>query len=315
MAGGGRRLCCLKGPMRIWEGPSPSERGGCMTPGPQPSPSYFGMCRCRRRCGELSTASPRRGWGWGRGERLLLHYFYTPLAFALSCAPGGRGGEEGRGGPRGCAGSGTPPWRPPSPVRPCVQPGRSTSHALLSQLAQASGKLGQVPRAGPGSPIPIPREQAAIPVLPLPVPAGQAAQILPSSFPGISGLQAVPAVVVAGDMPHGHPVPSTLMTAGTCLRSSRARSCCWDVSSVPATRPGTSPCAFRDGASLGVPLPCPTQPFAGHVQDCPEAPGDTGLLGDTVPVPIFQRADVVAAPAPFPRPPCSRDLLSKSRKK
>lgn len=60
-----------------------------------PSPGYFGMCRCRRQCDELCTAFPCHDWG----ERLLLHYFY-PLTPALSWAPGGRGGEGGRGGHR-----------------------------------------------------------------------------------------------------------------------------------------------------------------------------------------------------------------------
>lgn len=42
-----------------------------------PDPSYFGTCRCRRWCGELSAASPRRG------EQLLLRYFYPPPSLLL----------------------------------------------------------------------------------------------------------------------------------------------------------------------------------------------------------------------------------------
>lgn len=61
-----------------------------------------------------------------------------------------------------------------------------------------------------------------------------------------------------------------------CLRSSRARSCCGDVSCIPASLLGTSPRAFGDRASLRVPLPCPTQPFAGHIQAPCRTPGRSG---------------------------------------
>lgn len=96
-----------------------------------------------------------------------------------------------------------PRW---SPSPPC-QPGRFESRAFLSQLAQVSGKLGQVPWTEPGGPqSPSPRRRLQPPRRPSR--PRQAARILPSSFPGIPGLRAVPAVAVAGDVPHGHPVPS-----------------------------------------------------------------------------------------------------------
>lgn len=208
--GGWRRMKAVL-PQRTHE-----SLGGSLTVGagrlhdPQPhtpAPAILGCAGAGG--GAVSCARPLPA---GAGASGCCCTIFTLLSLALSCAPGRKGGRGRKGGPWGCAGSGTQLWQPPSPIRPRAQPGSSTSHALLSRLAQASGKLGQVPWAGPGSPVPIPPVLAATTVLPLP--AGQAAWILPSCFPGIPGLQAGPAVAVAGDVPHGHPVPLILMTAG-----------------------------------------------------------------------------------------------------
>lgn len=260
-----------------------------------PSPGYLGMCRCRRRCDELCTASPHQG----RSERLLLHYFYPPH----SCSELGPGRKRGRGRKGGPQVS-RPAAEALSPIGPCVRPGRSKSRVVPSQLAQASGKTGQVPQAELGSPIPIPRAQAGTTAL----------RILPSSFPSIPDLQAVPPVVVAGDMRRGHPVPSTnssghvpdvltrqVLLAGCNLhphRSARDTSPCFqgqDVSRGPAPLPDAALCE----AHLGLP-----RGTWGH-----------GAAWGHCAHPIFWRAATAMALAPSPCPLCSWDLLSKSRKK
>lgn len=250
-----------------------------MTPAPQPSPTaqpwLFWLCQCRGQC-----VCPRRG------ERLLLHYFYPPCS---ELCPRRRMGQREEAGAQSHAGSGTPPWWPSPPVRPHVQPGRSPITLSCPSWPRP------VRRWGGGTWVPVPRVQDVTPVSPLPAP--QAAQILPSSSPGI---QAVPAV--AGDMPHGLLVPSTVPE----VPMGRHIPC------ILVTRPGTSPCAFGWGIS-SCPTPLPHSALCGTQPGLPQPPGDTGAAWGHCACP--NRAASVAVPGPSPRPPCSWDLLSKSRKK
>ena len=243
--------------------------------------------------GVASCARPLRAEGPRRGRAVAAALFLPPPPVALLRAAPRK--EAGRGSEGGCGRAAAPSWWPPSPS---VQPGRSPSHGLLSQLDQASGKLGQVPRAGAGSPLPIPWAQA-VPTAP-PLPAAQAAGILPSSFHGIPGLQAVPAVA---------PWPPGATDGdgtGHVLRSSRASQ---DVSCIPGLGWRHLPALSGNGQLWGSRSPAPLSPLRGASRAAPRHLGTPCLSPSSGEQP-WRRP-----PAPSPLPPRSRDLLSKSRKK